>query len=184
MVFDAIRHLLRPWETVMSTSTTSIRRARPEDAAALSTVFDEAWREAYRGIIPGVSLERMIAQRGPLWWRAAARRGRPLAVVETGEGVIGYAAYGRARSGALKTSGEIDELYIAPWHQGLGLGRRLFWAVRNDLGDHGMGRIGVWSLAENERARAFYAGLGGTVVAQAVDRMAGALLPKVAYRFG
>lgn len=168
----------------MSTSTTSIRRARAEDAERLSAVFDEAWREAYRGIIPGVSLERMIAQRGPLWWRAAARRGRPLALVETGEGVVGYATYGRARGGALKASGEIDELYIAPAHQGLGLGRRLFRAVRNDLADRGMARIGIWSLAENERARAFYTGLGGIVVGHAADRIAGALLPKVGYRFG
>lgn len=168
----------------MSTSTTSIRRARTGDADRLADVFDASWREAYRGIIPGVSLERMIAQRSPRWWHAAAQRGRPLAVVEVGGTAVGYVAYGPARSRALKAAGEIDELYILPSHQGLGLGRRLFRAVRNDLGDRGFGRVGVWSLVENERACSFYVGLGGVAAAEAIDRIAGALLPKVAYRFG
>ncbi|MCJ2132113.1 GNAT family N-acetyltransferase [Methylobacterium sp. E-045] len=167
----------------MKTSTTSIRRARPRDADRLSDVFDETWREAYRGIIPGVSLERMISQRPSQWWLGAAQRNRPLVVVEIGDEVVGYAIYGQARGSAFKASGEVDELYILPAYQGLGLGRRLFRAIRNDLADHGLTRVGVWTLAGNERACGFYAGLGGVQVAEAVDRMAGAVLSKVAYRF-
>ena len=167
----------------MSTSTTSIRRARPTDADALSSVFDETWREAYRGLIPGVSLERMIARRGAPWWIGAAQRRRPLVVVETGEGVVGYAVYGPARGPGLGTAAEIDELYILPTHQGLGLGRRLFRAVRNDLHDQGLHTLGVWALAGNDRAEAFYLGLGATIAGHARDSIAGAVLPKVAYRF-
>lgn len=168
----------------MSTSTTSIRRARTEDADRLSEVFDETWREAYRGIIPGVCLEQMIARRGPAWWYAAARRGRPLAVVETGDTIVGYASYGRARGGTLRTAGEVDEIYIAPTYQGLGLGRRLFRAISNDLADRGMAKVGVWSLADNELARAFYVGQGGVVAGKAIERLAGIPLPKVGFRFG
>ena len=36
----------------MSDLLISIRRAKTEDAAGLSRVFDGAWREAYQGIIP------------------------------------------------------------------------------------------------------------------------------------
>ncbi|NEU12385.1 GNAT family N-acetyltransferase [Methylobacterium sp. BTF04] len=167
----------------MSTSTTSIRRARSTDADTLSDVFDAAWREAYRGIIPGVSLERMISQRSSQWWLGATQRSRPLVVVETGDGVVGYAVYGAARARSLKAAGEIDELYILPSHQGLGLGRRLFRAVSNDMHDHGLARIGVWALEENDRARDFYAGLGGVLTGRSVDRIAGSVLPKVGYRF-
>lgn len=167
----------------MNTSTTSIRRARVSDADRLADVFDESWREAYRGIIPGVALERMISQRSSQWWLGATQRSRPLVVVETADAVVGYAVYGPARGKTLKAAGEIDELYILPAYQGLGLGRRLFRAVRNDLGDHGLGRVGVWTLTQNERACAFYAGLGGEPVGEAVDRIAGALLPKTGYRF-
>ena len=59
----------------MSTLLVSIRRAKAADAAALSAVFDVAWREAYSGIIPGVTLERMIARRGPRWWAFTLGRG-------------------------------------------------------------------------------------------------------------
>ena len=168
----------------MSTRTTSIRRAREADLlGGLSRVFDASWREAYRGIIPGVALERLIAGRDRAWWHSALRRGRPIAVVETGDMVVGYAAYGRTRSRALGTEAEIDELYLLPEYQGVGLGRRLFKAVRNDLADHGLARLGVWSLEDNIRAGAFYEGLGGTAGPRVLDRVAGVALPKVGYLF-
>jgi GNAT superfamily N-acetyltransferase len=168
----------------MSTRTTSIRRAREADLGGLSKVFDASWREAYRGLIPGVALERLIASRDRAWWRGALRRGRPIAVVETADLVVGYAAYGRTRSRALGTEAEIDELYLLPEYQGLGLGRRLFRAVRNDLADHGLTQLGVWSLEENDRAGTFYEGLGGKPGPRALDRVAGVPLPKVGFLFG
>ena len=167
----------------MSTKVVSIRRARADDAVALSAVFEAAWREAYLGIIPGVALERMMARRGPRWWRQTVGRTRPLVVIECGDAVAGYASYGRCRDRALKAEGEVDEIYLAPEYQGLGLGTRLFKAVRNDLSDRDVRRLAVWTLAENHRARDFYERLGGRVCAEAVDRVAGAALAKVAYLF-
>ncbi|RVU20563.1 GNAT family N-acetyltransferase [Methylobacterium oryzihabitans] len=168
----------------MSTKVVSIRRASPDDAVMLSGVFDAAWREAYQGMIPGVALDRMLARRGPAWWRSTVGRGRPLVVLELGEAVVGYVSYGRCRDRALPAEGEIDEIYLAPTHQGLGYGTRLFRAVRNDLGDRGIARVAVWSLADNDRARSFYERLGGRLVAEASDRIAGVELAKVAYLFG
>jgi len=167
----------------MSTRTTSIRRAREADIGGLSRVFDAAWREAYRGIIPGVSLEKLIAGRGRPWWRGALDRGRPIALIETGDTIVGYAAYGRARSRALGTDGEVDELCLLPEYQGIGLGRRLFRAIRNDLADHGLGRLGVWTLEDNIRAGAFYESMGGKRGPLVPDRVAGITLAKVGYIF-
>ncbi|KQP88488.1 MULTISPECIES: GNAT family N-acetyltransferase [unclassified Methylobacterium] len=167
----------------MRTSTISIRRARPADVDLLADLFDETWREAYRGIIPGVALERMISQRSSQWWLGATQRSRPLVVVERENALVAYAVYGPARGRTLQAPGEIDELYVRPSYQGLGLGRRLFRAVSNDLADHGLARVGVWALEENDRARTFYSGLGGAEIARAVDRMAGTVLPKIGFRF-
>jgi ribosomal protein S18 acetylase RimI-like enzyme len=161
----------------------SIRRAKTEDATALSRVFDSAWREAYQGIIPGITLEKMIARRGPRWWRATVGRGRPLVVLDIGQGIGGYVSYGRCRDRSLPADGEIDELYLAPEYQGLGFGRRLFKAVRNDLQDRDMGRIVVWALADNERACSFYERLGGRSIARIDERIGGVPLRKVAYLF-
>jgi ribosomal protein S18 acetylase RimI-like enzyme len=167
----------------MSELLISIRRARSEDATGLSRVFDNAWREAYQGIIPGVALEKMIARRGPRWWRSTIGRGRPLVVLDVGQGVAGYVSYGRCRDRSLPADGEIDELYLTPEYQGVGYGRRLFHAVRNDLRDRDMTRVVVWALADNERACGFYEGMGGRSVARIDERIGGVSLAKVAYLF-
>ena len=60
--------------------------------------------------------------------------------------------HGRCRDRSLPAEGEIDEFYLLPEYQGLGLGRRLFQAVRNDLRDKGMQKVAVWALEDNERA--------------------------------
>jgi GNAT superfamily N-acetyltransferase len=104
--------------------------------------------------------------------------------VETVDRIVGYAAYGRTRSRALGTEAEIDELYLLPEYQGVGLGRRLFRAVRNDLADFGLTQLGVWSLEDNERAGAFYEGLGGKPGPRVLDRVAGVPLPKIGFLFG
>jgi ribosomal protein S18 acetylase RimI-like enzyme len=161
----------------------SIRRAKTEDAAALSNVFDAAWREAYQGIIPSVALERMISRRGPRWWLSTIGRGRPLVVLDVGEAVAGYVSYGRCRDRSLPADGEIDEIYLAPEYQGVGYGKRLFKAVRNDLLDRDVKRIVVWSLADNERACDFYQNMGGKRIKETTERIGGANMGKVAYLF-
>lgn len=167
----------------MTTITVSIRRARSEDAADLSAVFDAAWREAYQGVLPAIPLERMIGRRGPRWWLSTIGKGRPLAVLDVGDKVVGYVSYGRCRDKALPAEGEVDELYLAPEYQGLGFGRRLFKAVRNDLGDRGARKVAVWSLTENERACAFYRGLGGRVIAETTERFGGVAVAKSCFLY-
>jgi ribosomal protein S18 acetylase RimI-like enzyme len=167
----------------MSDLLVSIRHAKSDDAEGLARVFEQAWREAYQGIIPGLALERMLARRGARWWQSTVSRGRPLAVLDIGQGIAGYVSYGRCRDRALPAKGEIDELYLAPEYQGLGFGRRLFKAVRNDLADRDLDRLVVWALADNERACAFYERLGGRSIAQVKERIGGVSLSKVAYLF-
>lgn len=161
----------------------SIRRARSEDAVAVSEVFSAAWREAYAGIISGVALEQMLARRGPRWWRSAIGRSRPLVVLDVAETVAGYISYGRCRDRSLPADGEIDELYLLPEYQGLGFGTRMFRAVRNEMADRGVRRLAVWALADNDRACGFYQRLGGKRIAETRDRIGNSDLAKVAYLF-
>ncbi|MHB2168349.1 N-acetyltransferase family protein [Alsobacter sp. R-9] len=142
----------------------TIRPARPADAAAIASVHDEAWREAYRGIIPGRDLERMIQRRGPVWWRTILDRGARIAVLEFDDALRGYASYGRNRLAVSPYLGEIFELYLTPAYQGLGFGRRLFNAARRDLDARGLKGLLVWALADNDRACDFYRHLGGIKV--------------------
>jgi len=165
----------------MSTVLIEVRRAKSSDAVALAETHDEAWRTAYRGIIPGSELEKLISRRGPAWWENAIRKGSRVSLLVFGEQVAGYANYGRNRARSLHYEGEVYELYLRPEFQGLGFGRRLFTAARRDLGQSGLKSVVVWALSENEPAVEFYRALGGRAVARSSERFGTRVLDKVAF---
>jgi ribosomal protein S18 acetylase RimI-like enzyme len=162
----------------------TIRNAREGDAQGIADVHDAAWRDAYRGIIPGRELERMIARRGPRWWHSAIVRGSRLLVLDFDDTIGGYVSYGRNRVPSLRYGGEVFELYVAPEFQGLGFGKRLFETARMDLLEHGYPSFLVWALADNERAVEFYKGLGGVNVRQANERFGSEIRARHAFAFG
>jgi ribosomal protein S18 acetylase RimI-like enzyme len=165
----------------MSTVLIEIRRAKPADAAAVAGAHDEAWLTAYRGIIPGQELEKLVSRRGPTWWECAIRKGSRVSLLVFGDRVAGYANYGRNRARSLTYEGEIYELYLRPEFQGLGFGRRLFSATRRDLAQSGLRSLIVWALSDNEPAVEFYRALGGRPVARSSERFGGRSLDKVAF---
>lgn len=156
----------------MSTDLIALRPARPADAEMLSTIHLEAWRGAYRGLLSGVDLERMISRRGPRWWRGALSRGVMIQVIEVAGKTAGYATYGRSRMRELPFEGEIYELYILPDHQGLGFGTKLFQASRRALHRLNLSGLSVRVLKDNEAAMRFYASLGGQVLMTTREQIA------------
>lgn len=161
----------------------SIRPATPSDAEAITRVHDVSWRDAYRGVIPGAELERMIARRGPLWWRSAIMRGTGLLTAVFDDAVVGYATYGRNRVPSMPYSGEIFEIYLMPEYQGIGFGRGLFDAARGKLAEHGYLSIVVWALADNKKALGFYERLGGRTIRKGEERFGPDVLTRVAFAF-
>jgi ribosomal protein S18 acetylase RimI-like enzyme len=165
----------------MKTVTTEIRLARLSDAPVVAEVHDEAWRAAYRGLIPGAELEKLISRRGPGWWESAIRKGNRIALLGFGDEVAGYANYGRNRAKALAYEGEIYELYLRPKFIGLGLGQRLFDSARKDLVSHGLDSLVIWALSDNDSAVRFYRGLGGRPVARSSETFGSRSLDKTAF---
>src|ERR1700728_3962487 len=165
----------------MSTILIEIRRAKANDAAAVASAHDEAWRMAYQGIIPGTELEKLISRRGPAWWDSAIRKGSRIALLQFGDKVAGYANYGRNRARSLHYDGEIYELYLRPEFQGLGFGRRLFTASRRDLLQSGLKRMVIWALSDNDSATEFSRALGGRMVARSSEKFGAKSLDKVAF---
>ena len=161
----------------------SVRMARPGDETGIARVHDTAWRDAYRGVIPGRELERMVQRRGPAWWRQAIRAGTRLIVLDFADAIAGYASYGRNRMPALGYGGEIFELYLMPEYQGVGLGRRMFDAARADLADHGLPNFVVWALGGNDRAIDFYQRRGGVLVRRARERFGDETRERIAFGF-
>jgi ribosomal protein S18 acetylase RimI-like enzyme len=170
-----------PQDGVMSLLTIDIRPAETEDADAVAAVHDAAWRHAYAGIIPYKALAAMINRRSGRWWERAIRRGTSIQLAEMNGRVCGYVTYGLNRAQALSQEGEIYELYLLPEYQGVGLGKRLFRAASRALDGHGCKGLVVWALEDNLNALRFYAGLGGSVVAQGSERFDTSVLRKQAF---
>jgi ribosomal protein S18 acetylase RimI-like enzyme len=164
-----------------NTVVIEIRRAKPNDASMVAGTHDEAWRTAYRGIIPGAELEKLISRRGPAWWESAIRKGSRVSLLVFGDKLAGYANYGRNRARSLQYEGEIYELYLRPEFQGLGFGRRLFTSARRDLCQSGMKSLVVWALSDNDPAVDFYRALGGRAVARSSEKFGVKTLDKVAF---
>lgn len=150
------------------------------DADGLAEIHRAAWRYAYAGIIPGLTLERMIARRGRGWWTRMHEHGFHARVAGGRGAVTGYATLGRGR-GPTPRTGEIYELYVRPEYHGCGVGRRLFADARRELARRGLDRLVVWALAENTVACRFYAAMGGAEYARTEDRFCGIPLAKVGF---
>lgn len=165
----------------MSTLSIGVRRAKLDDAAAIATVHDAAWRGAYRGILPGLELERMVERRGPAWWTRAIRRHVIVLVLEVAGKIVGYATLGPSRMRALPYKGEIYEIYLAPEYQGIGLGRRLFQAARRMLVDLKFTGTAVRALRANDGACSFYRSLGGKPVIETGEKIGDSVLPVLVF---
>jgi GNAT superfamily N-acetyltransferase len=165
----------------MPTDVIQVRAPTRRDAPALAAVYAEAWRCAYRGIIPHLSLERMIARRGQAWWERALDERYPLLLLDFAGEAAGYATFGRSRLRRRPAQGEIFELYLHPVYQGLGLGRRLFGETRELLLERRLKGLVVWALADNDGACSFYLGLGGKPIAEGAECFGKVSLRKIAF---
>lgn len=157
----------------MNTDFIELRAAKEEDCEALAAIHSAAWHNAYRGLIHGVELERLIARRPPDWWRGALSRGVKIKVLEVAGKTAGYGTFGTCRLKTLPYGGEIYELYLLPQHQGLGFGRQLFLAIRTDLESKHIHGLAVQVLSINDPAKRFYQALGGKLVSKSTYQTKG-----------
>ncbi len=157
----------------MTTDLIDLRAARPADSKALASIHSEAWLGAYRGVLHGLDLQRMISRRGENWWRGALARGVNIKVLAISDVPAGYATYGPCRLRDTGMDTEIYELYLKPEYQGLGFGRKLFTHVQSIYSNMDISGIAVQVLSDNQPAREFYRALNGHLSGKSWYRIGG-----------
>lgn len=157
----------------MTTDLIDLRAARTADCEALAGIHNEAWLGAYRGVLHGVDLQKMVSRRGKGWWQGALARGVDIKILSVADIPAGYATFGPCRLRNTGMDGEIYELYLKPEYQGLGFGRTLFGSVRETLISRNMRGLAVQVLSDNEPARSFYRAVGGKLTAKSWYRLGG-----------
>jgi ribosomal protein S18 acetylase RimI-like enzyme len=141
-----------------------VRRAVPEDAAAIAAVHVGTWQVAYRGLMADEVLDGLSVAKREHSWREALSADKESAVYVAGEdgAVVGFcavAAPSRDDDAAAGTA-EIAAIYVHPDAWRTGVGRALMDVALRDLRAGGWRRVTLWVLAENHQARDFYARFG------------------------
>ena len=146
-----------------------IRVVRHGDAEPLARLHIDAWRQAYRGIVPDHVLDGFsVDQRVSYWRRTIEAADLPDAprrtwVLDVDGAVAGFCSTGPSRDepGEIPDgAGEVYAIYLAADAIGRGFGRALFAVAVDDLVARDLRPVVVWVFEANERARRFYAAAG------------------------
>lgn len=148
--------------TIHRSPVIEVRSMGLDDIDAVSAVRVSGWQAAYAGIVPQSYLDTMSIEKD-----AAQRRQHTTAAsqvenfVSTEDGVVtGWAAIGPRAGDARGEAAELYALYVRPDRIGTGVGRRLLEAARSWATERGYRGMELWVLADNVRARQFYARAG------------------------
>lgn len=150
-----------------------------DDRMALSRIYEESWKFAYKGLLPQAYLDGIAAGR---WAAHADRAGMHTLVAKEGKNLIGTASFCASRFPAFADSGEIVSIYFLPAYIGKGHGAPLLNAACAGLKALGFCDVFLWVLEENVRARQFYEKAGFVCSGQFLDdTIGGKALREVQY---
>jgi ribosomal protein S18 acetylase RimI-like enzyme len=156
-----------------------VRRARPEDAAAIAEVHARTWRAAYEHVFGA----ELLAARTPdvALWEGVLARGRSDVHVADDEGVVGFVSTGESRDA--DAAAELYAIYVLPNGWGTGAGTALMRAGLDAMRARFSGEAVLWVLEDNPRARRFYEREGWTVDgARKEEEWLGVPISEVRYR--
>ena len=147
--------------------TWTVRRADPGDVRELARINNDSWRNAARGLVPDVLLDRVLPASHLNGWRRWVCLPDPdgVFVAEDIEGRIGsYCVVAEARDDedrhADLRTGELVAVHADPGRQGTGAGRTVHDAALDHLAEQGFRYVVLWVLKEDWATRSFYAHLG------------------------
>jgi ribosomal protein S18 acetylase RimI-like enzyme len=161
-----------------------LRKATKNDASGIATVHVRSWQETYQGIINQDYLDSLKMEDRKLLWEKGLSESAdtsPVFVTVNPEGeIVGFASFGKERSGHFKADGELYAIYILKEYQREKLGLRLLRAGLDDLLKKDYESMLVWVLADNE-SRKFYESLQPQKAGEEVVKIAGKEYIEVAY---
>jgi ribosomal protein S18 acetylase RimI-like enzyme len=127
-----------------------IRPARLEDADAIARIHIDAWRWAYRGLMPDQVLDELDLAKRADRWREILSKDETTTYVHA-EPVVGFASVGASKEDPPGVA-HLYALYQSPAVVGTGVARALLAECMR-----GVSEMTLYVLQGNERAIGFYA---------------------------
>ncbi len=155
-----------------------VRPARPTDLGAMTLVWADASRTAYRPIFPTGVPPPSLAALLRVWEHSVEHPGCQVFVAASGDQVVGTVLVERNDDG----SGDFARLYVHPSRWGSGIGRALYDAALDSLRTSLATEVRLWVLEANRRARDWYEREGWTASGERQEVVAG--VEEVRYRLG
>lgn len=150
-----------------------------DDRAAISRVYEESWKFAYKGIIPQDYLDSIPEGQ---WARSIDRPNWKTLVCVDHDKIVGTSSIGKSRFEQFQDWGEVISIYLLPEYIGKAYGRLLMEFAVSELKKQGYDKIFLWVLEENIRARRFYEQFGFSLTDDFFDdKIGGKLLRQVRY---
>lgn len=142
-------------------SIIQIRYITPaDDRMAISKIYEESWKYAYKGVIPQEYLDSIPEG---CWVANLDIIGRETLVCIDNEKMVGTCSYSKSRSEQLHGWGEVISIYLLPDYIGKGYGKTLMESAILELKKQGYEDVFLWCLEKNIRARHFYEHFGFTL---------------------
>ena len=151
----------------------SVRPARPTDAADIARVQRVTWRTAYRELLPAAVLDEWDDDAVAARWADSISTpptpGHGVLVATENGAVVGFLAHGPAElqpgeaSSADGPTGELQALLVEPRWGRRGHGSRLLAAVVDLVVPTGVRRLQVWVPTADEVTAAFLTSAGWAV---------------------
>lgn len=164
-----------------------IRKALPEDAAALAQVQVDAWRATYHGILPESLLAGLSVESSAAAFTESLAAPRPrwaMWALDTRGSLAGFAVAGPCRDRDTEgTTGEIHAIYLVRGAWSQGLGAALMARALEGLREAGFREAVLWVMERNARGRRFYERSGWELTpANRTEWQDGIALRQVQYR--
>ena len=149
----------------------------------LASVQVTSWRSAFRGIASDDYLDRQASAENQAedWKGILADDTQIVFVVETDQGIIGYAWAQREKDPDIAWDAELVSMHLLPDFKRQGIGRKLFSTVATELQRQGFTSVYLWVFEDNRPARAFYESLGGKLAGKQQINLGGKDLIEVTY---
>ncbi|MGX1565661.1 N-acetyltransferase family protein [Streptomyces sp. NPDC055506] len=164
-----------------------VREMAFADCDRVAEIRVRGWQSAYRGLIPQSYLDGLSAaedaERRRTYFAQADDSVVNLVAEDAAGELVGWACHGPYRDGEVRTpDAELYAIYVHPEHLGRGVGRALLAESVERCSLAGHGRLLLWVLKENGRARRFYERAGFLADgAEEPFEVEGATVPEVRY---